>query len=68
MSWFRTARVFITIRGKLARGELFHLVEDLELKSSPRGFPDSETEKHVAVDAKILELQVKYFLVWKLCT
>jgi hypothetical protein len=58
MSRFRTARVLITIRGKLARGELYQLVEDLELKSSPIGFPDSETEKHLAVDPKILELQV----------
>ncbi len=58
MSRFRTARVNITIRGKLARGELYQLVEDLELKSSPIGFPDSETEKHLAVDPKILELQV----------
>ena len=55
MSRFRLARISLSIE---ARGEVFQFVEDLELKSVPIGFPDSESERNIANEEKFLALKV----------
>lgn len=56
MSCFRTVRILVSIHTEL--GETYEFEEDLELKSEPIGFPDSESERNIASQERYVALKV----------